>query len=62
MLKDHETVNEAAARLDASSRLVQRWCKEGKLPCKKIGRDWLIERNSEPDVAWRWSKRTLRDS
>ena len=47
MLKDHETVNEAAARLQALPRLVQRWCQEGKLPCRKMGRDWLIKRGAE---------------
>ena len=53
MLKDHETVNEAAVRLDALPRLVQRWCQEGKLPCKKVGRDWLIKRDAEPSVTRR---------
>jgi excisionase family DNA binding protein len=50
VLKDRETVNEAAARLDALPRLVQRWCKDGKLPCRKVGRDWLVERGAEPRV------------
>ena len=50
MLKDYETVSEAAARLDALPRLVQRWCKEGKLPCKKVGRDRLVKRGAEPSV------------
>ena len=50
MLKDHETVNQAAARLDALPRLVQRWCKEGKLDCRKVGRDWLIKRDATPSV------------
>ena len=49
-LENYETVNEAADRLNALPRLVQRWCKEGKLPCEKFGRDWLVERGAEPDV------------
>jgi excisionase family DNA binding protein len=39
------TVAEAAQRLGLSVAMVRRYCADGKLPGKKIGRDWTIRQN-----------------
>lgn len=39
------TVAEAAQRLGLSVAMVRRYCADGKLPGKKIGRDWTILQN-----------------
>jgi len=36
------TIPEAADRLGLSVALVRRYCSTGKLPAKKIGRDWTV--------------------
>jgi excisionase family DNA binding protein len=38
------TVSEAAERLGLSIALVRRYCAQGKLPARKMGRDWTILR------------------
>lgn len=54
MLKDYETLGEAARRLRITESLVRRWCREGKLDCFKVNkRAWLVKRDSEPDVVRR---------
>lgn len=41
---DYITTKEAAALLNVDESQVRRYCIEGKLPCRKHGRDWLILR------------------
>jgi excisionase family DNA binding protein len=36
------TISETAERLGLSIAMVRRYCADGKLPAKKIGRDWAI--------------------
>lgn len=36
------TTKQAGSRLDLDPRTIKRYCREGKLKCEKIGRDWLI--------------------
>ena len=36
------TTHEAAERLGANVRVVQRWIQQGRLSAQKIGRDWHI--------------------
>jgi excisionase family DNA binding protein len=38
------TITETAERLGLSIAMVRRYCADGKLPAKKIGRDWVIQR------------------
>jgi hypothetical protein len=33
---------EAAARTGRNPELLRRWCASGRIPCERIGRDWLI--------------------
>lgn len=43
----YQTVNEAAERMGVTTRAVQKWAKDGKLPgAHKVGRDWMIPENS----------------
>ena len=35
-------VAEVAAYLQVEQTTVQRWCREGSLPCMKIGKEWRI--------------------
>ncbi len=51
--EDYEPLSDAAKRLGVSDRLVRRWCSEGKLSCHKVGRDWLVEKEAEPELRWR---------
>jgi excisionase family DNA binding protein len=36
------TISETAKRLGLSLAMVRRYCLNGKLPARKIGRDWII--------------------
>jgi excisionase family DNA binding protein len=36
------TIPKAADRLGLTVAMVRRYCKEGQLPAKKIGRDWTV--------------------
>lgn len=36
------TVEDLAAEHSKDVRTIQRWCTSGKLPAKKIGRNWFI--------------------
>jgi len=52
------TSHEAATLLnvDHESRWIAQLCREGKLDCRKIGRDWLISRKSVEDYATQMGK------
>lgn len=39
-------VEEVASFLDVGPVTIYRWCREGRLPCLKIGRSWRIRRES----------------
>lgn len=52
-MEGFETTPQAAARLGVSESLARRWCREEKLPCKKIGRDWFVEQGAEPILKYR---------
>jgi excisionase family DNA binding protein len=45
------TVNEAAERLGLSVAMVRRYCSDGKLLAKKVGRDWAIRRRDVEQFA-----------
>jgi excisionase family DNA binding protein len=40
------SVDEVAAQLGVQVSTVQRWCREGRLPCLKPGKSWLIRRSA----------------
>src|SRR4028118_591657 len=42
--KDLLDTDDVAAYLGVGSVTVWRWCREGRLPCLKIGREWRIRR------------------
>ncbi len=44
MAKEVLTAEEVAAYLSVRTVTVYRWCREGRLPCVKIGRVWRIRR------------------
>lgn len=47
----HElTTTEAAALLGVSDGIVRRWCRDGRLPARRSGRAWLIDRGSVGDL------------
>jgi excisionase family DNA binding protein len=39
-------VEEVASFLDVGPVTIYRWCREGRLPCLKIGRSWRIQREA----------------
>jgi excisionase family DNA binding protein len=43
-----EPVDDAARRLDVTPRTLRRWAEVGKVPARKAGSRWLIQRGSEP--------------
>ncbi len=50
-LAGYETTEDTRLRLGLKNRrTVQIWCENGKLPCVKMGRMWLVEKDAEPDV------------
>lgn len=49
-LEDYEPLSETAQRLNVSVSLAARWCREKKLPCRKLGFYWLVRRGAEPDA------------
>lgn len=51
--EDYEPIPDAAKRLGVSDRLVRRWCADGKLECVKIGRDWGVGKDAQPDLKWK---------
>ncbi len=44
--KDLLDVEEVASFLDVGPVTIYRWCREGRLPCLKIGRSWRIRREA----------------
>lgn len=49
-LDDYEPLAEWARRTGTNPSLARRWCRTGKLSGVKIGRDWFVEKNAEPNV------------
>jgi excisionase family DNA binding protein len=45
------TIPETADRLGLSVAMVRRYCSEGKLPARKIGRDWAIRQKDVEQFA-----------
>ena len=40
------STKEVAELLGVSPRMIQKWCKDGKLDCQKIGKNYKIFRSS----------------
>lgn len=43
-MDDLMTPSEAASYLRMSRRTVQLWCRDGTIPCARVGRSWRIRR------------------
>lgn len=41
-IADYLSPDEAAARLNVAPATIRKWCRDGKLPCIKLGRLWRI--------------------
>ncbi len=46
MSRDLLSVDEVAAFLDVGPVTIYRWCRDGRLPCTKIGKSWRIHRSA----------------
>ena len=44
------SADEVAARLGVGAITVYRWCREGRLPCFKVGKGWRMRRGALDDV------------
>jgi excisionase family DNA binding protein len=49
MQKDLLSVEEIAAYLGVGPVTIYRWCREGRLPCLKIGKSWRVRREALED-------------
>lgn len=49
MVKDLLNVEEVAGYLSVGPVTVYRWCREGRLPCLKVGRSWRVRREALED-------------
>jgi len=49
MVKDLLNVEEVAGYLGVGPVTVYRWCREGRLPCLKVGRSWRVRREALED-------------
>ena len=48
-MKDLLSVEEVAGYLGVGPVTIYRWCREGRLPCLKIGKSWRVRRESLED-------------
>jgi excisionase family DNA binding protein len=51
--KDLLDAEDVASYLDINQQTVWRWCREGRLPCLKIGKEWRIRRAALEDFVER---------
>ena len=62
MMRDLLDVAEVAAYLDVHPVTIYRWCREGRLPCAKVGRAWRVPRAALEDFVRRGTRgRTLAE-
>ncbi len=57
MSRDLLSVDEVAAFLDVGPVTIYRWCRDGRLPCTKIGKSWRIHRSALDDFLRRGERR-----
>ncbi|MDX1521293.1 MAG: helix-turn-helix domain-containing protein [Anaerolineae bacterium] len=51
------TIAEVAAYLKLSRRTAWRWCKNGRLPAFRVGRQWRVAQSDLLDFVQRQSRR-----
>lgn len=44
------TLLDVAARTERNPELLRRWCASGRIPCQRVGRDWLIDAADLPII------------
>ena len=54
--KDILSVEEVAEYLGVGVVTIYRWCREGRLPCLKMGKFWRIRREALEDFLNRWER------
>ena len=58
--KELLAATDVAAMIGVKETTVYRWCKEGKLPCMKVGKQWRVRRGDLEDFLKRSERpRTL---
>ena len=53
--KELLAATDVAGMIGVKETTVYRWCKEGKLPCLKVGKHWRIRREALEDSSRRAS-------
>ena len=56
--KDLLSVDDVAGYLDVGRVTVYRWCREGRLPCLKVGKSWRVRREALEDFLHRSERPT----
>jgi excisionase family DNA binding protein len=44
--KELLTVRDVASYMGVGQVTVHRWCREGRMPCSKVGKSWRIRRET----------------
>ena len=62
MLKEFISCTDVAYRTGRDKETVRKWCREGRLPAFKVGKDWLVKEEDLNEYASSRGLETLNAS